>query len=64
MWPDDSVTIHKEGRISQSDSDKTMNDALNKAEAEGSTIDGKSAVRLTPTKDVQNALNERVKKGR
>jgi len=64
VGPDDSVTIHKEERISQSDSDKTMNNALNKAEAEGSTIDGKSAVRLTPTKDVQNALNERVKKGR
>lgn len=44
--------------------DKTIIDALNRAEAEGSTIDGKASVRLTPTKDTQNALNDRIRRGR
>ena len=64
VGPDDSVKIHKEEHISQSNSDPKMNDALNRAAAEGSTIDGKASVRLTPTKDIQNALNDRVRKGK
>lgn len=62
--PDDTVKIIKEEKIPQEDSPKTMNDALNKAVSEGSTIDEKPAIRLNATKEIQSALNDRVKKGR
>lgn len=59
-----TVKIHREEKISQENSDKTMNEALNQAMEEGSTIDGKAAVRVDPTRDLQNQLNDRVKKGK